>query len=133
MFARIQLPIGPPRQSILINEACLVSDQSRQMLYVVGPPDDKGECEVSAHYVTTGPQQNGLRVIEEDLNADHKLGLGDKVVLNGLQRVRDKAKVQHPEGSGHAARAISPRIRSQAVKDQKRGRRSDQGACRTKP
>lgn len=94
MFARIQLPIGPPRQSILINEACLVSDQGRKLLYVVGPPDANGDCTVSAHYVTTGPEQNGLRVIEEDLSPDHKLGLGDKVVLNGLQRVRDKGKVR---------------------------------------
>ncbi|HVS34981.1 MAG TPA: hypothetical protein VMS17_05325, partial [Gemmataceae bacterium] len=94
MFTRIQLSIGPPRQCILINEACLVSDQGRQLLYVVGPPDANGDCTVSAHYVTTGPQQNGLRVIEEDLSPDHKLSLGDKVVLNGLQRVRDKGKVR---------------------------------------
>ena len=88
MFARIQLPIGPPRQAVLINEAALVSDQGRQLLYVVGPPDDKGECTVSAHYVTTGPEQNGLRVIETGLQ------LGEKVVLNGLQRVRDQGKVR---------------------------------------
>ena len=95
MFARIQLPIGPPRPSILINEACLVSDQGRQLLYVVSPPDANGDCTVSAHYVTTGSQQNGLRVIEQDLNSpDHKLPLDAKVVLNGLQRVRDKGKVR---------------------------------------
>ncbi len=88
MFARIELPIGPPRQAILINEAALVADQGRQLLYVVGPPDENGDCEVSARYVTTGPAQNGLRVIENNLR------LGEQVVLNGLQRVRDKAKVR---------------------------------------
>ena len=95
MFARIQLPIGPPRPRVLINEACLVSDQGRQLLYVVGPPDANGDCTVSAHYVTTGPEQNGLRVIEQDLSSpDSTLSLDAKVVLNGLQRVRDKGKVR---------------------------------------
>ncbi len=100
MFARIQLPIGPPRPSILINEAALVSDQGRQLLYVVQDMKDKdGKVLVDekgaprqqaiARYVTTGPEQNGLRVIEPP-----GLKLGEKVVLNGLQRVRDKGEVR---------------------------------------
>ncbi len=88
MFARVQLPIGPPHPAILIAEAALVTDQGRQLLYVVGPPDDKGESEVSARYVTIGSYQDGLRVIDSGLKA------GEQVVLNGLQRVRDKGKVR---------------------------------------
>ncbi len=131
MFARIQLPIGPPRLSILINEACLVSDQGRQLLYVVGPPDAKGDSEVSAHYVTTGPQQNGLRVIQSGLN------LGDKVVLNGLQRVRDKGKVHirnevtmpregqaaGTQGSGGSSQGPGVKSQESGGKDQESGKK----------
>jgi RND family efflux transporter MFP subunit len=127
MFARIQLPIGPPRPAVLINEACLVSDQGRQLLYIVGPPDDNGDGTVSAHYVTTGPEQNGLRVIEEDLSSpDHKLSLDDKVVLNGLQRVRDKGKVRireviamprGDEAAGAAGKKTGPRDQGGAKKE----------------
>ena len=88
MFARIQLPIGKPHPAILIAEAALVSDQGRQLLYVVGPADENGDSQVSARYVTIGSFQNGLRVIEKGLEP------GEQVVLNGLQRVRDKAKVR---------------------------------------
>lgn len=87
MFARIQLPIGKPHPAILIADAALVMDQGRQLLYVVAP-NDKGESEVSARYVTTGSYQNGLRVIESGLKP------GEQVVLNGLQRVRDKSIVR---------------------------------------
>ncbi len=88
MFARIQLPIGPPHPAILIAEAALVTDQGRQLLYVVGPADENGESEVSARYVTIGSYQDGLRVVESGLKP------GEQVVLNGLQRVRDKGKVR---------------------------------------
>ena len=99
MFARIQLPIGKPHPAILIAEAALVSDQGKELLYVAGPADDKGESEVRARYVTIGSYQNGLRVIESAVKDDKgevKSGLlpGEQVVLNGLQRVRDKAKVR---------------------------------------
>ncbi len=87
MFARIQLPIGKPHPAILIADAAVVSDQGRQLLYVVAP-NDKGESEVSARYVTTGSYQNGLRVVESGLKP------GEQVVLNGLQRVRDKSIVR---------------------------------------
>ena len=87
MFARIQLPIGKPHPAILIADAAVVSDQGRQLLYVVAP-NEKGESEVSARYVTTGSYQNGLRVVESRLKP------GEQVVLNGLQRVRDKSIVR---------------------------------------
>jgi RND family efflux transporter MFP subunit len=93
MFARIQLPIGPPHKAVLVAEAALVNDQGRQLLYVVGPPDEKGECEVRAQEVTLGSYQEGLRVIQTELQPlqpDEKV----KVVMNGLQRVRDKGKVR---------------------------------------
>ncbi len=129
MFARIQLPIGPPLPSILVNEACLVSDQGRTLLYVVGPPDADGDCEVSAHYVTTGPEQDGLRVIETGLK------LGEKVVLNGLQRVRDKGKVRirkevaMPRGAQTADQGSSGKGPESGSKDQGAGA-GDQGAAK---
>jgi membrane fusion protein, multidrug efflux system len=146
MFARIQLPIGPPRQAVLINEAALISDQGREMLYVVQPMkdengkvlvDEKGEKDKSgnppprlqavAHYVTTGPEQNGLRVIESGLQE------GEQVVLNGQQRVRDKGEVRirpKPEGqnqgSGGKGQESGVRGQESGVRGQESGARDQE-------
>ena len=98
MFARIDLPIGRPHPAVLVPEAALVADQGRKKVFVVKDAvNDKGEVvkndkgqparEAFARYVETGSYQNGMRVITSNLAA------GEKVVLSGLQRVRDKTMV----------------------------------------
>jgi multidrug efflux system membrane fusion protein len=58
------------------------TDQNRKFVYVVGA-DSKAEYRT----VVLGPQSDGLRVVREGLKA------GEKIVVNGLQRVRPGAPV----------------------------------------
>lgn len=83
MFARIRVPIGEPHRALLISEEALGSDQGQRFLYVV---DDKNE--VGYRRVQVGSLQGKLRVIKSGLAE------GDRVVLEGLQRVRPGIKVQ---------------------------------------
>ena len=83
LFVRVRLPIGPPRQAILVAEQALGTDQGKKFVYVVNDED-----EVTYRPVKTGRLYDGLRVIEEGL-VD-----GEKVIVSGLQRVRPGAKVE---------------------------------------
>ena len=86
LFARIQLDggNGPHAQStaLLISDRAVGTDQSRKYVYVVGL-DNKAEYRA----VKLGPNSDGLRVVREGLKA------GEKIVVNGLQRVRPGAPV----------------------------------------
>ena len=118
MFARIQLPIGTAHSAVLVAEAALVSDQGRQLLYVLeDAKNDKGEPILEdaknakgepikvpakmtvARNVTIGGYHEGLReivasVAGKPLPANQTVRPGEQVVLNGLQRVRDKGLVR---------------------------------------
>jgi RND family efflux transporter MFP subunit len=83
MFARIRVPIGEPHRAILIPEEALGSDQGQRFLYVV---NDKNE--VAYRRVQVGSLHGKLRVIKSGLTDR------DRVVLEGLQRVRPGIKVQ---------------------------------------
>ena len=83
MFARIRLPIGGPHRAILIPEEALGSDQGQRFLYVV---NDKNEVEYRR--VQIGSLHGKLRVIKSGLAE------GDRVVLEGLQRIQPGIKVQ---------------------------------------
>jgi RND family efflux transporter MFP subunit len=82
LFARVRLPLSGPHPAILVPEMALGTDQGQKFLYVV---NDKNE--VVFRKVKTGSLLNGLRVIEEGVQ------MGEKVIVNGLQRVRPGAKV----------------------------------------
>lgn len=86
LFARILLDggNGPQAQStaLLISDRAVGTDQSRKYVYVVGA-DNKAEYRA----VKLGPNSDGLRVVREGLKA------GEKIVVNGLQRVRPGAPV----------------------------------------
>jgi RND family efflux transporter MFP subunit len=84
MFVRIRTPVGEPHRAILISEEALGSDQGQKFLYVV---DEKNQ--VAYRRVQVGALRGKLRVIESGLAE------GDRVVLDGLQRiVRPGMKVQ---------------------------------------
>ena len=82
LFVRCRLPIGSPHRSLLVAEQALGSDQGQKFLYVV---NDKNEIGYRA--VKTGRLYDGMRVIESGIAKD------DKVVVNGLQRVRPGTSV----------------------------------------
>ena len=77
LFARLRLPIGDPKESLLINERALSSDQSGHYLLLVNK-----ENKVEKRLVTPGQRIKGMVVIKQGLNAE------DKVIINGLQKAR---------------------------------------------
>jgi multidrug efflux system membrane fusion protein len=84
LFARVQVgtassPGGP---AVLIHDAAIGTDQDRKYVYVIGA-DNKAEYRV----VQLGPQVDGLRVARTGLKP------GERIVVNGLQRVRPGAPV----------------------------------------
>jgi RND family efflux transporter MFP subunit len=83
LFVRIHLPIGQPYKAILVAEKALGTDQGQKFVYVV---DDANK--VSYRRVKVGRLHDGLRVITDGLKA------GEKIVVNGLQRVRPDIEVK---------------------------------------
>ncbi|MET0319943.1 MAG: efflux RND transporter periplasmic adaptor subunit [Duganella sp.] len=83
LFARVQLAGSTGAQPVLlINDRAVSTDQSRKFVFVVGA-GNKAEYRP----VTLGPQVDGLRVVRTGLKA------GEKIVVNGLQRVRPGAPI----------------------------------------
>ncbi|CDG83541.1 efflux RND transporter periplasmic adaptor subunit [Janthinobacterium agaricidamnosum] len=83
LFARVQLAGSQDvRSALLINDRAISTDQDRKFVYVVGA-DGKAEY----RSVTLGPQIEGMRVVRDGLKA------GEKIVVNGLQRVHPGAPV----------------------------------------
>ena len=83
LFARVQLGGGTAQtKTILINDRAVGTDQNRKFVFVVGK-DNKAEYRP----VKLGPTVDGLRVVREGLKAD------EKIVVNGLQRVRPGAPI----------------------------------------
>jgi membrane fusion protein, multidrug efflux system len=98
LFVRVRLPIGEPHEAVMIREQALVSDQGRKKVFVIvekkgkdGQPekDAKGNPKyiVNARDVTIGVLQGGYREVEEGVKP------GDRVVVAGMQRLREGAEV----------------------------------------
>jgi multidrug efflux system membrane fusion protein len=79
-FARIRLGAAQKTPALLITERAVGTDQGKRFVMVVGR-DDKAEY----REVQLGAPVNGLRIVKSGLNA------GERVVVNGLQRVRPGA------------------------------------------
>jgi RND family efflux transporter MFP subunit len=76
-FVRVRVPIGHPRNAILVSDRAIDTDQGQKIVYVVGP-DNK----IAVRPVRIGPVYDGLRAIEGGLSA------GDRILVTGLQHVR---------------------------------------------
>lgn len=84
LFARLRLGSAEKYSAILVNDAAIGTDQTRKFVYVVG-----ADGSVQYRPVTTGKiSPEGLRIIESGLQA------GDKIIVNGLQRVHPGMQVQ---------------------------------------
>jgi RND family efflux transporter MFP subunit len=77
MFVRIRLLGRPAYRGLLINDRAISTDQDRRYVLVVADGD-----KLEYRAVTLGPIVNGLRVVRDGLKA------GERIVINGLQRVR---------------------------------------------
>jgi multidrug efflux system membrane fusion protein len=100
MFARVRMPASAPFEALLVPDTAIGTEQVRKFVYVVD-----AENTVRQKYVTLGHLENGLRVILNGLAAD------DRVIVNGLMRVRPGIKVtplkegEQPQGAPGAAAA----------------------------
>jgi len=81
-FARLRMgqPEGEPR--LMVSERAVGTDQDKRFVMVVG-----GDNTAAYREVTLGAEVEGLRVVTSGLTA------GERVVVNGLQRVRPGAVV----------------------------------------
>lgn len=93
-FARLSMGQGKSKPALLVSERAIGTDQNKKFVMVVGS-DDKAEY----REVTLGPEVDGLRVVASGLSA------GERIVVNGLQRVRPGALLaaQLVEMDGKAA------------------------------
>ncbi|WP_158633371.1 efflux RND transporter periplasmic adaptor subunit [Tautonia sociabilis] len=82
LFARVRIPITDPKDSVLVAETALGSDQGNRFVFVLGP-EDRAERRL----VQVGPIVAGMAVITDGLSPD------DRVIVSGIQRVRDGAPV----------------------------------------
>ncbi len=83
LFARVQIPASDKYKALLVAERAIGTDQSEKFVYVV---NDKNTVEYRK--VELGDLYDGMRVILSGVQA------GDRVIVNGLQRVRPKMQVQ---------------------------------------
>ena len=81
-FARLRMGQGKSESALTINERAIGTDQSKKFVMVVNA-DNKAEY----REVTLGPSVDGMRVVTTGLKA------GERIVVNGLQRVRPGALV----------------------------------------
>ncbi|HWL27399.1 MAG TPA: efflux RND transporter periplasmic adaptor subunit [Burkholderiaceae bacterium] len=77
LYARIRLGGGAPRPAVLIHETAIGTDQDKRFVLVV----DK-QNRTAYRQVRLGSLMDGLRVVETGLAP------GERIVVNGLQRVR---------------------------------------------
>ncbi|MBC7818383.1 MAG: efflux RND transporter periplasmic adaptor subunit [Planctomycetaceae bacterium] len=82
-FARVRLPVGEPHKAVLISERAIGRNLDQSFVYVVD-----AENKVVYRPVTLGSLKDGMRVIVDGLTA------GERIVTNGLQRVRPGSKVE---------------------------------------
>jgi multidrug efflux system membrane fusion protein len=82
LFVRVQIGGGDERKEMLITDRAVGTDQSHKFVFVV---DRQGKAQ--HREVQLGPIVDGLRVVREGLKP------GEKIVVNGLQRVKPGAPV----------------------------------------
>ncbi len=82
LFARVKLGEGASHPAVLIEDNAVGTDQTRRFVYVVG-----ADSKVEYREIGLGPLFDGLRVV------DHGLDAGERIVVNGLQRVRPGATI----------------------------------------
>ncbi len=84
LFARVQLSGDPLAKATaaVISERAVGTDQNRKFVYVV-----KADNTAEYRAVVLGPMADGLRVVRQGLKP------GEKIVVNGLQRVQPGAPI----------------------------------------
>jgi multidrug efflux system membrane fusion protein len=76
LFARVRIGGGSAHKAVLINDRAIGTDQSRKFVFVIG-----ADSKPVYRPIKVGPLVDGLRVVRTGVSP------GDKVIVNGLQRV----------------------------------------------
>ncbi|MGE4529195.1 MAG: efflux RND transporter periplasmic adaptor subunit, partial [Rhodospirillaceae bacterium] len=92
-FVKLRLGEAEAKPVLLISERAVGTDQDKKFVLVVG-----GDNRAAYRAVTLGASAEGLRIVTSGLAA------GERVIVNGLQRVRPGALVA-PEDVAMDARA----------------------------
>jgi RND family efflux transporter MFP subunit len=100
MFARAEVPSSAPYEALLVPDAAIGTEQVRKFVYVVGADNVARQV-----YIQPGQVADDLRVIKDGLSAD------DRVVVNGMMRVRPGVKV-NAEEEGAAPASKGPQART---------------------
>ena len=99
MFLRVRLPIGMPKKEILVPEIAIGTDQGLKYVYVVNADNEVVKCRVDLGLpVEFGTPKQTYRVVHPVATEPGAPGIAglkttDRVIVKGLQRVREKAKV----------------------------------------
>ncbi len=111
LFARVKLgDTVTPRKAVLVQDRAIGTDQSKRFVLVVN-----GDNTAKYREVKIGRLVDGLRVIEDGLQA------GEKIVVNGLQRVRPGAPITPEVVAMDAADKPAPGATSAAGGEAKGG------------
>jgi RND family efflux transporter MFP subunit len=100
MFARVQVPGSSPYDALMVPDAAVGTEQVRKFVYVV----DKDNI-ARQRFVTLGQVVDDMRVLKDGVSAD------DRVIVNGLMRVRPGQKVT-PDDQQAAPQASAPQAKS---------------------
>ena len=98
-FVRVRLGSAKAQDAVLVSERAVGTDQSKRFVLVVGADNKANYREV-----VLGPSIDGLRVVNAGLEP------GERIVVNGLQRVRPGAVVA-PQESKVASSSRPPQLR----------------------
>lgn len=107
MYARVKVGGGTPHPAVMIDDAAVGTDQDKKFVLVV----DK-DNRIQYREVELGAMHDSLRVITRGLQP------GERIVVNGLQRVRpdDVVSVNSVSMAGDAAhRTSSPQAQVQSA------------------
>jgi RND family efflux transporter MFP subunit len=86
MRARVRVPVSDPTKTVLITQRAVGTDQSLKFVYVVTEQNVAERRDVKL-----GREYEGLVAIDEGIKPE------DWIVVNGIQRVRDGAKVERKQ------------------------------------
>jgi RND family efflux transporter MFP subunit len=104
LFARVRIPISAPHPTLLISERAVGTDQSQKFVLAVGADNT-----VLYRTVKLGAVVDGKRVVRDGVQP------GDRIVVNGLQRVRPGMTVT-PETVADAPPAAAPEASSKVAR-----------------
>ncbi len=106
LYARVRLGSDTPREAVLIDDRAIGTDQDKRFVLVV-----ESDNRTAYREVRLGPVQDGLRVITEGLKP------GERIVVNGLQRVRPGDPVTpHPVAMDDSAPVAAAVMEPRALK-----------------